>query len=67
MKYTVGFNWDDELLSQINYPDVVSVYAGEGNAVIGSGRAPLVIQSVEDEQIKRSINRAHKLGIKFFF
>ena len=67
MKYTVGFNWDDELLSQINYPDVVSVYAGEGNAVIGSGRAPLVIQSVEDEQIKRSINSAHKLGIKFEF
>lgn len=67
MKYTVGFNWDNNLFSKINYPEIVSVYAGEGNSVIGSGRAPLVIKSVDEKQIKKSIELSHKQGLEFDF
>lgn len=67
MKYTVGFNWDDALFSKIDYPEVFSVYAGEGNSVIGSGRAPLVIKSVDEKHIRKCINLAHKQGLEFDF
>ena len=67
MKYTVGYNWDETLFSKIDYPEIESVYAGTGDSVIGSGRAPLVIQSVNESQIKRSIDIAHKQGLKFEF
>ena len=67
MKYTVGFNWDEELLSKINYPEVASIYAGEGNAPIGSGRAPLVIKSVNENQIRKCIKKAHEQGMEFDF
>jgi collagenase-like PrtC family protease len=67
MKYTVGFNWDNNLFSKINYPEIYSVYAGEGSSVIGSGRAPLVIKSVNEEQIRKSICLAHRQGLEFDF
>lgn len=65
MKYTVGYNWDINLLNKLESSEIESVYAGESGAVIGSGRAPLVIQNVDENQIREHINIAHEQGLEF--
>lgn len=67
MKYTVGFNWDLGLIDKIDYPEVESVYGGIGSAVIGGGRAPLVIKDVNEDTIKECIKRVHNKGWDFDF
>lgn len=67
MKYTVGFNWDNNLFDKINFSEVESVYGGIGSAVIGGGRAPLVIKAVTDEEIKQSVELAHEHNMDFDF
>lgn len=67
MKYTIGYNWDKNLLYKLDYSEIESVYAGESGAVIGSGRAPLVIQNINENEIREHINIAHQKGLEFDF
>lgn len=68
MKFTVGYNWDEDLIEKLKaYPEVESLYSGISNGVIGGGRAPLVIKDIDEEQIKKRIKKAHDNGLEFDF
>lgn len=67
MLFTVGCNWDPELIDKIDYPEIQSLYGGVGSAVIGGGRAPVVIKDVDEASIKSYIQRTHEKGWEFDF
>ncbi|PRX23135.1 peptidase U32-like protein [Orenia metallireducens] len=67
MKFTVGYNWDEELLDKIDYPEVNSLYAGLPTGAIGGGRAPLTIKNASEKKIKSDIKKVHDKGWEFNF
>jgi collagenase-like PrtC family protease len=65
MKFTVGYNWDPNLLDKINYPKVESVYSGDSSSVIGGGRASVVIKDIEEEEVRKNIKLVHDRNLEF--
>lgn len=65
MQYTVACNWDPGLLDRIDYPDVVSVFAGLPNTTIGSGRSSILIRDLDEAGVRDYIRRVHAKGWSF--
>ncbi|MBN2535318.1 MAG: U32 family peptidase [Spirochaetales bacterium] len=67
MEYTVGTNWDFDLIDKINYPEVKSVFGGIPDALIASGRSSFMINPIQEENLKNYIGKVHEKGWKFEF
>jgi len=67
MEYTVACNWDPELLDQIDYPEVKSVFGGLPNTIIASGRPSLAIKNCTENEVRSYIKRVHDKGWTFDF
>jgi collagenase-like PrtC family protease len=59
MKYLVACNWDPDLLDQIDYPEVASLFGGLPDALIASGRPSSQIRPVSVSNVRQLIARVH--------
>jgi collagenase-like PrtC family protease len=67
MEYTIGCNWDPELIEKIDYPEVKSIFAGLPDTLISGGRPSILIQPMDENSVKQYIKRVHDKGWNFDF
>ncbi len=59
MKYLVACNWDPELISKIDYPEVHTLFGGIPDSFISSGRANSQVQKVTERDVKNYVHLVH--------
>lgn len=67
MEYTVGTNWDFDLIDKIDYPETKSVFGGIPDAFISGGRSSFMINAIQEENLKNYISKVHEKGWEFSF
>lgn len=65
MKFTVPTNWQDDLLDQINSPEITEVYGKLTADFIGGGKHSFQTPKVYRKRIECHIKKIHQLGLKF--
>lgn len=68
MPFSVGTNWDDNLIDQLSgYPEVEDFYASLPTAVIGHGRPVHSVPAVSRQEAARHIEKIRNSGRTFTF
>ncbi|MFQ5653291.1 MAG: U32 family peptidase [Planctomycetota bacterium] len=68
MKFSVGTNWDPELISGLSrFGRVEDVYAKLAEDMVGGGRPAYVVPKVTSEEVAAHIEDCHRHGIEFTY
>lgn len=68
MPFSVGTNWDDELIGACaEYPEVTDFFASLPSAVIGHGRPIRSVPKVTREEVRRHVDLIHRHGRTFTY
>ncbi|MBL7196765.1 MAG: U32 family peptidase [Candidatus Omnitrophica bacterium] len=65
MQLSVPTNWQEDLLSKINKPQVKEVYGKLSKDFVGGGRSSLTTPGVSRRQAKQHISDIHTYGLEF--
>jgi len=65
MHFTVGCNWEPELIDGLDFPEVTSLFGGLPDTLISGGRYSGLINPPELSDIKEYIQKVHIRGLEF--
>jgi len=65
LKFTVGTNWQDDLIPKVKKDSVSELYGKLADDFIGGGRPAFICDNPSKEKVRSHIKQAHQNGMEF--